>query len=613
MTKNSLLSFIDKLEKQNELIRIKEFVNPELEISEFAERMMKQEGGGKALLFENTGTEFPVLINNYGSDKRMCMSLNIENYNEPGERIEKFFGEFLKKRENFVSKLSLLPELINASKWMPKKKSGRGICQEVVMDNPDLNKLPVLKCWHLDGGKFITLPIVISEDPETGIRNIGMYRMQIYNSKSTGMHWHLHKGGAKHYEKHKKAGKKMPVSVVIGGEPVLTYSAIAPLPENIDEILLAGFLNNKGIKLVKCLTNDIYVPENADFVIEGYIDTNEELKIEGPFGDHTGFYSLKDYYPVFHVTCITHKKNAVYPATIVGVPPMEDYYFGKATEKIFLKPIQISIAPEIIDLRLPDYGVAHNLVLVKAKLDYPGQSIKIMNSLLGAGQMMFTKIIICFDESVDIDNDRQVFETLLSNVNISEDIIIGKGPADVLDHSSYTYTFGGKIIIDASRKNNPTSCNPEINTDNNDFSVVFNKSGLCIISANKTKHGNFRKHAENLVKNKIISGLNFLIIIDDFVNLSDKYLLAWYILNNIDLSKDCGIINDTLIIDAGVKTKEHDNFQRDWPNVVSADAQTIKRIDELWKKIFPDNFVESPTYKVRSLIKGETEVFRIMK
>lgn len=605
---NTLISYIKDLENEGELVRIKEFVDPVLEITEISDRIMKQHDGGKALLFENTGTDFPVLINHYGSDKRMCMSLGIADYDEPGRRMEELFHKFLKPVESFKSKIALLPQLLSVAGWMPKKKSGRGACQEVIHNSPDLDILPILKCWPHDGGRFITLPMVITEDPESGIRNIGMYRMQVYDKTSTGMHWHLHKGGATHYQKYKELGKKMPVTVVLGGDPVLTYSSTAPLPENVDEFMLAGFLRNKSVKLVKSITNDIYIPADADIVIEGYIDPQEELRTEGPFGDHTGFYSLKGEYPVFHVKCITHKKNAVYPATIVGVPPMEDFYIGKATERIFLKPIQISIAPEIIDISLPGYGVAHNLVLVKAKISYPGQAFKIMNALLGAGQMMFTKVIVCFNENVNIHDDTEVFNTLLNNLVPSDNVMIGKGPSDVLDHASYSYTFGGKLIIDASVDNNDNLQDATIN-QSEDFKQIYSHKGLVIIGADKEKNGNLKIFGEKLIKSGIIDNTKVLIVLDDFYGVSDNYLLAWIILNNIDASQDCLLINGILIIDASAKTKKHDGFTRDWPNITCMDNDTIQKADILWQKIFSDRIISSPSLRYSKMLFGDTEIF----
>lgn len=611
MKKYGLQSYINVLENEHELVRIKEFVSPVLEITEISDRVMKQQEGGKALLFENNGTDFPVLINHYGSDKRMCLSLGISDYEEPGRKMEALFHKFLKPVENFKAKIGLLPDLLSVAGWMPKKKYGKGSCQEIIHNEPDLSILPILKCWPHDGGRFITLPMVITEDPENGIRNIGMYRMQVYDKKSTGMHWHLHKGGAAHYEKYKKLGQKMPVSVVLGGDPVLTYSSTAPLPENVDEFMLAGFLRNNSVKLVKSITNDIFVPADADIVIEGYIDPTEELRTEGPFGDHTGFYSLKGDYPVFHVTCITHKKNAVYPATIVGVPPMEDYYIGKATERFFLKPIQISIAPEIIDIRLPGYGVAHNLVLVKAKILYPGQAFKIMNALLGAGQMMFTKVIICFNENVNIHNDTEVLNELMKNISPKENVMIGKGPSDVLDHASYSYTFGGKLIIDASTAANNKSS--EISVKQSDhFRKIFSHENLLVIGIDKEKHGNLKSFAEKLLNNGDIQNIKILIVLDEFYGINDIYLLAWIILNNIDASHDCTLINGILIIDASAKTKKHDGFIRDWPNITSMDKETIQKADILWQKIFSDQLISSPSLRYFNMLFGNEEIYKII-
>ncbi|MBN2778319.1 MAG: menaquinone biosynthesis decarboxylase [Bacteroidales bacterium] len=610
MPQNSLQQFIETLDSQGELLRISEYVNPELEITEVADRIMKQNVGGKALLFENTGTEFPLLINHYGSDIRILSALGLKSYDEPAERIDRLFSKFLGSNQGFKAKLALLPELKTASSWMPRKLNRKGKCQEVKMPEPDLTKLPILKCWPYDGGKFITLPMVITHDPETGLRNVGMYRMQIFDEKTTGMHWHLHKGGAEHYKKYKKEEKLMPVSVVIGGDPVLTYCATAPLPENIDEFLLAGFLKNQKVNLVKSLTNDIYVPDVADFIIEGYIDTNEESSREGPFGDHTGFYSLDDDYPVFHVTCITHRKDAVYPATIVGVPPMEDFYMGKATERIFLKPIQIAIAPEIIDIRLPSYGVAHNLVLIKAKTEYAGQSFKIMNALLGAGQMMFSKVLICFSEDVDIHDDKAVFDEICRRIDPTNKVLIGKGPSDVLDHSAYQYTLGGKLLIDATVK---SMNNENYKLENASISnLKYQENNLVIIGADDKKES-FLNQAKAFLDNTVLKEIKMLVMIDNFVHFKNPYLYAWYVLNNIDPSKDCLILKNCLIFDAGIKTSDKDGFTRRWPNIVSMDEKTIQSIDKKWSKIFNFELIESPSKCISKNIRGSSEIFEIDK
>jgi 4-hydroxy-3-polyprenylbenzoate decarboxylase len=418
MPYKNLFEFALALEKAGELIRVRQFVNPELEISEITDRVSKSPDGGKALLFENTGTGFPLLINCFGSEKRICMALGVNNLDETSEKISILFNQFSSPKTNFWKKLKLLPALKEISSWLPVHKNGRGDCQEIVMPSPDLSRLPILKCWPLDGGKFITLPLVNTIDPMTGIRNVGMYRMQVFSPDSTGMHWHRHKTGARHYEAYKKAGKIMPVAVVLGGDPVYTYAATAPLPDNIDEYLFAGFLRNKPVELVKCLTQNIEVPADADFVLEGYVDPSENIAWEGPFGDHTGFYSLADWYPIFHITCITHRKNAIYPATIVGIPPQEDAWIAKATERIFLAPIRMAIAPEIIDLNLPIEGVAHNLAIVKINKTYPGQAFKIMNSLWGAGQMMFNKVMVVAGDETDIFFPEAVLGAVLSNVTI---------------------------------------------------------------------------------------------------------------------------------------------------------------------------------------------------
>ena len=342
MPYSSLNDFILTLEKHGELLRVKQFVSPELEIAEITDRFSKH--NGPALLFENTGTGFPLLINAFGSEKRMCLALGIQNLDQVQTDIEDLFKKFVSPKNSMLDKLKMLPMLKELSSWMPKTVSRKGKCQQVVMETPDITKLPVLKCWPHDGGPFVTLPVVHTKDPNNATRNVGMYRMQVFGKDITGMHWHLHKNSARHYHEYKELGQRMPVSVTLGGDPVYTYAATAPLPDNFDEYILAGFLRKKKVTMVKCLTNDLLVPEDVDFVIEGYVDPLEDLISEGPFGDHTGFYSLEDMYPKFHITCITHREDAVYPATIVGIPPQEDAWIGKATERIFLGPIRLTLS-----------------------------------------------------------------------------------------------------------------------------------------------------------------------------------------------------------------------------------------------------------------------------
>src|SRR5215204_4057114 len=447
--------FIDVLERTGELVRIKEYVDPKLEIAEITDRVSKTVGGGKALLFENTGYSFPVLMNAYGSERRMCLALGVNDLNDVAKEIEALFGLLASPKESIIDKLKLLPKLGQFASWMPKVRTGKGECQQVIWQGSqaDITKLPVITCWPKDGGPFVTLPIIHTKDPNTNSRNVGMYRMQVFGPALTGMHWHKHKVSAKHFNEYKKLGEKMPIAVALGGDPVYAYAATAPLPENVDEYMLAGFLRKKKVELVKCITQpEIEVPADADFVIEGYVDPSDELIWEGPFGDHTGYYSLPDWYPRFHITCITHKKNPVYPATIVGIPPQEDAWLGKATERIFLAPMKMTMIPEITDMDMPIEGVFHNLVIAQIKKDYAGQGQKVMNAMWGAGQMMFNKILVIADEHTVIQDYGILAREIFKNLNPATDIYFSTGPMDVLDHSCSKLGFGGKMCIDGTRK-----------------------------------------------------------------------------------------------------------------------------------------------------------------
>src|SRR5258705_585117 len=411
--------WLKTLENAGELVRIKEYINPLLEIPEITDRVSKAGNNrNKALLFENTGTNFPLLINSMGSERRMAMALGVKNLDDVGKQIEELLKQLMKPKDSITEKLKMLPTLSSIASWMPKVKKGRGECQQVVMENPDVTKFPVLQCWPRDGGPFITLPIIHTKDPETGIRNVGLYRMQVYSATLTAMHWHRHKVSARHFSEYKKLGIKMPIAVSLGGDPVYAYSATAPLPENVDEYMLAGFLRKKKVELVKCISQpNVEVPADADFIIEGYVDPGDELIWEGPFGDHTGYYSLPDWYPKFHITAITHKKNAIYPATIVGIPPQEDAWLGKATERIFLAPIKMTMVPEIVDMDMPVEGVFHNLVIAKIRKEYAGQAQKVMNAMWGAGQMMFNKILVIADEQVNIQDYEALAKYVFRNLN----------------------------------------------------------------------------------------------------------------------------------------------------------------------------------------------------
>jgi 4-hydroxy-3-polyprenylbenzoate decarboxylase len=442
-----LQEFIRRLEQAGELQRIKEPVSPYLEITEITDRVCK--AGGPALLFEHLpGYNLPVLMNAFGSLKRICLALEVDSLDDIAAEILSFLEA---EANTLMKKLQLLPKLARLSRMFPKTVS-KAPCQEMVFtgEEVDLRSLPVLHCWPQDGGPFITLPAVISHHPETGKRNVGMYRLQVYDSCTTGMHWHRHKGGAQHYRVAEAKEERLPVAVAIGPDPAVIYAATAPLPEDLDEIVFAGFLRGEPVEMVNCLTQPVMVPAESQIVLEGYVAPGERRR-EGPFGDHTGYYSLADDYPVLHVTALTRRREAVYPATIVGRPPMEDCFLAKATERIFI-PLMKKTLPEIVDLNLPVEGVFHNLAFVSIDKRYPGQARKVMHALWGLGQMMFTKIIIVFDREVDVQDLSQVLWRLGNNVDPRRDVVFVDGPVDALDHASPLPHYGSKMGIDATRK-----------------------------------------------------------------------------------------------------------------------------------------------------------------
>src|SRR6266576_1174397 len=444
-----LRDFIRALEKHGEHKRIPFEVDPYHEITEFADRSVKS--GGPALLFEKPkGSTVPVLINAFASEKRMQIALEVDSVDAVARRI----SEFLEMRmpEGLIGKLKMLPKLAEMGAFFPKRVSD-GPCKEVVHKKDfSLADYPILKCWPQDGGRYITLPMVFSRNPDTGKRNCGCYRMQIYDERTAGMHWQTHKQGAEHYRRREKTGQgtRMDIAVAIGADPATMYSAILPLPPDLDEMMIAGFIRRKPVDMVKCETSDLEVPANAEIVLEGYVEIGE-LRTEGPFGDHTGFYSLADEYPVFHVTCITQRKDPIYATTIVGPPPMEDYYMGKAIERIFLPLMRLQL-PEVRDIAMPPEGVFHNLILVAIRKSYPGHARKVMHSIWGTGQAMFSKVIVVVDEDVDVQNYGEVAWKALNNIDPERDIQFVMGPVDSLDHASRLVNFGSKMGVDATRK-----------------------------------------------------------------------------------------------------------------------------------------------------------------
>lgn len=634
--------FIEALEKAGELVRIKAYVDPKLEMAEITDRMSKEPGGGKAILFENTGYDFPVLMNAYGSEKRMCMALGVDHLDDVAKEIEALFKLLAAPKESIIDKLKMLPKLSRFASWMPKVKKGKGDCQEIVMTDPDITKLPVITCWPKDGGPFVTLPIIHTKDPNTHSRNVGMYRMQVFGPTLTGMHWHKHKVSAKHFSEYKKLNKRMPIAVALGGDPVYAYSATAPLPENVDEYMLAGFLRKKKVELVKCISQpDVEVPADADFIIEGYVDPNDEMIWEGPFGDHTGYYSLPDWYPRFHITAITHKKNAVYPATIVGIPPQEDAWLGKATERIFLAPIKMTMVPEIVDMDMPVEGVFHNLVITKIKKDYAGQGQKVMNAMWGAGQMMFNKILVLADEGVAIQNYEALAKYVFKNLNPATDIYFSTGPMDVLDHSCSKLGFGGKMCIDGTAKfEEEVDDNYQYSMLNAQFSTealtakfseikavnasLLKKDIPClIISVKKNRKGHIKELHEQICGLNETAGVKMILYVEHTVDATDLPTALWRFCNNLDPKRDHYLSKQPtrhsslatrysacMGFDGTRKTKEFDDFHRDWPNIIVADDKTIKAVDEKWNDLGIGKFISSPSLKFKEQMYGEEAVVK---
>jgi len=454
---DTLNEFVQALDAAGELVRVRQPVKAHLELCEIADRVMKQSGGGPALLFEHvvlrdgSRSRFPLGINLFGSMSRMAMSLGVERLDDHGDRITKLMD--LKVPEGIMGKLSMLPRLMEVAKFPPRMQQGTPPCQEVVWrgDEVDLDQLPIITCWPEDGGPYITFPMVITKDPKRGIRNVGMYRVQQLGKNTLAMHWQRHKVGAAHWREMAEKGERMSVVIAIGADPASMYSASAPLPPTVDEFIFAGFLRQKPVKLAKALTCDLEVPADADFVLEGYIDPAEALVTEGPFGDQTGFYSLADLYPLVHVTTVTMRRNPIFPATIVGRPPMEDFYLGHATERIFLPLLKLTI-PEIVDYHMPAEGIFHNLVFVSIRKEYPGQAYKVMNALWGQGLMSLAKVLVVVDDWVNVRNPQEAWWVALNNIDPERDTRFTMGPMDVLDHSSRAFTYGSKMGIDATRK-----------------------------------------------------------------------------------------------------------------------------------------------------------------
>ncbi|MBQ7855529.1 MAG: menaquinone biosynthesis decarboxylase [Alistipes sp.] len=603
----SLADFIERLESADELIRIGTPVSSEEEIAEITDRMVKSEGGGKALLFEKSDRDFPVVTNLMGSERRIALALGVESVDDITKRIDGLVKQVLSPKSSLGDKLKMLPLLGEVAKWFPRTTSGRGECQQVVLvgEEASLERLPILKSWGNDGGRFVTLPMVNTIDPDTGVRNVGMYRMQVFDAHTTGMHWHRHKTGARHYEGYKARGERMPVSVALGGDPVYTYCATAPMPDNMDEYLLAGLLRQKPVKLVKCITNDIYVPADCDFVIEGYVDTAEPLTIEGDFGDHTGFFSLTDLYPKFHVTAITHRRDAIYPATIVGIPPQEDAYLSLASERIFLAPIRLVMQPEVEDFSMPVAGTSHNIVAASIHTRYMGQATKVAQGLWGAGQMMFNKYMVLAPSGTDVHNP-SLLASLARRCNPAKAIIRSEGIYDVLDHATATCGYGGKMAFDMTSIEAKDYIEPSVPSSPTLPAGVSSREDLVeawsvwlLFAAPEAEVDMMRIAAENGVQ------CNCIALFDARAEQMNAEELLWLAAANTDPARDVCVEGRMMVVDARPKQPGREGNPRRFPNVVTSRPEIIATVDRRWEEYGIGEFIPSPSLRYRQLLLSE--------
>ncbi len=604
----NLGEFISELEKAGELLRIKAPVSCDLEITHITDLASKAPGGGKALLFENVRESiFPVLTNAFGSERRICMALGTDSLDGLARRIERFVRIGPPKSLRQMAKL--LPMGIDFIRFLPRMRQNAP-CQQVIYrgNEIDLSTLPVLKCWPGDGGPFVTLPVVITRSMETGRRNAGMYRLQVFDRNTTGMHWHIHKDGSHYFQEYRKARKRMPVAVAVGTDPAVTYAATAPLPRGIDEMILAGFIRKRPVQMTRCVSIDLEVPAEAEFVLEGYVDP-EDLQLEGPFGDHTGYYSLVGEYPVFHLTALTHRRNPVYAATIVGRPPMEDCWLARATERIFL-PLLGAIHPEVRDFWMPWEGVFHNIVVMAIDKEYPGHARRIMSAVWGQGQMSFSKAVVLVDSGVSLKNPRKVFETILNNVDLESDVYITEGVLDVLDHSAPDPLFGAKIGIDATGRRPDERQRPglpagQVPAGEAIEKSIRNTSGLLsvfhcpaievqnrLLLLNFAKDGTTsgRTLSEKLLRKRALKAFSILVLLDSGIDLRDYSLVLWKVFNNVDPKRDILRQGGRIVIDATRKGAE-DGHTRPWPDDIEMAPEVAVSIKERAKELGIEQFL----------------------
>lgn len=619
-----LPSFLALLEERGQLVRVRERVSSVLEITALADRAVKS--GGPALLFEDVeGADLPLAINLFGTRQRMAWALGVEALDDIPNRLRDLID--VKLGGGILGLASNLPKLRELAS-LPPRSVRQGPVQEVIWrgDEVDLGRLPVLTCWPLDGGPFITLPLVISKDPESGEVNVGMYRMQVLDARSTGMHWQRHKTGARHLEAARRLGQRLEVAVALGGDPALTYAATAPIPPvpGINEYSLTGFLRGRRVELVKGVSVDLEVPAHAEIVLEGYVDPEEPWVVEGPFGDHTGFYTLEDHYPRFHVTAVTMRRGAVYPATIVGRPPMEDAYLIEASERIFLMPAQL-ILPEILDYHMPPAGIAHNLVNVRIRKGYPGQAYKVANGLLGLGQMMFAKVVLVSDTDTPPQDHLAFWRSVLQHAVPGRDEQFAKGPIDVLDHASRSWSYGSKLVIDGTVKHReeggsvdgvasphaveaaalegpasgarrapvratPRSWQPNRETAAADLpphAEVLDQhqiaGGFWFLTTRKDRADQGRHIGEWAAQQAAAKGVRLIAVLDHETDPRDFEDAMWTLLNNIDPERDVTVVSDgtpagsVWVMDATPKLPE-EGFTRRWPEKITMPREVTERM-----------------------------------
>ncbi len=601
---HNLREFIASLESKGELLRIRDKVSPFLEIAEMTDRVSKSPGGGKALLFEQVeGSEFPVITNAFGSQARICLALGVDELDELGRRLKEIID--IAPPRTFRDKVRLARNAAGWSRFLPKTVNVSSApcrqvvaCRQVIVkgDDVDVRRLPILHCWPKDAGPFVTFPVVIIKSL-SGRRNIGMYRMQVFGRNTMGMHWHIHKDGARTFRDFERAGKRIEVAVAIGTDPAVTYAATAPLPPGIDEMILAGFIRQEPVTLVKGVTIDIEVPAEAEFVLEGYIDP-EERRMEGPFGDHTGFYTTPEEYPVMHVTAITHRRDAIYSATVVGRPPMEDCYLARATERIFL-PLLQTLLPEIADCHMPVEGVFHNLVVVSINKEYPGQPSKVMHSLWGSGQMSFCKTVIVLDAGIRPSDPEAVIPAILNTIDLEADLLLTRGILDVLDHASGEALHGGKAGIDATHRIDGEAPRPArppsrdlLSTDTcmaalADFPDIFLDCRILypeaahplVLFTIRKQTGTLREVVEALLSSRLPPVRCIMVIFETPVTTSNSELL-WRACANVDPVRDFYLGSGRLIIDATAKTEGRAG-DRPWPEEIIMSAEVKERVGRL--------------------------------